>query len=65
MADYSVFQTQTLSDIEFIRSKVLSGDWIHLTGDINNLNDTLSYVPANGKTFFLFSAYLDRDWETE
>lgn len=44
------------SDLEFIRSKVLSGDWVSVRGAIDAVNDTIEYVPASDKTFFLHSA---------
>ncbi len=45
-----------MGDIEFIREKVLSGDWICVTGDINAATNVVSYEPATGKTFFVYSA---------
>ena len=55
MPDFSSFQ-ERLDGLQFIRQKTLDGDWIHLTGAIDALNDDLVYAPANGKTFFLYSA---------
>lgn len=55
MPDFSNFN-QRLSDLEFIRSKVLSGDWITVQGAINASGNEIAYTPATGKTFFLFEA---------
>lgn len=55
MPDFDSFN-ERLSALEFIRQKTLDGDWIHITGTIDVLNDDLVYTPANGKTFFLYSA---------
>lgn len=46
----------TISDLEFIRKKMLAGDWITVTGNINALNNEIAYTPATGKTFFVHSA---------
>lgn len=45
-----------VSDLQFIRQKAIDGDWITVTGAINAVNDTIEYIPANGKTFFLYDA---------
>ncbi len=47
---------EEMGDIEFIRDKSLAGDWISVTGAIDAINDTIEYVPASGKTFFLYEA---------
>ena len=41
---------------EFIERKIQDNDWFQVSGDINALNDTIEFVPANGKTEFLFEA---------
>ena len=55
MPDYNILNLK-LGDIEFIRQKVLDGDWITVTGDINAVNDNITYTPASGKTFFFYDA---------
>ncbi len=45
-----------MSDLSFIREKILSGDWIIVTGPINTATSEIVYQPATGKTFFLYSA---------
>jgi len=45
-----------VGDIEYIEGKVLSGDYFQVSGDINNLNDTIEFVPASGKTAFMIEA---------
>ncbi len=55
MPDYTTFQDK-LSDLEFVRTKALSGNWITVQGAINTLASEIAYIPASGKTFFLHSA---------
>lgn len=55
MPDFDTFNDR-LGDIEFIRSKILLGDVFRVSGDIDALNDTIEFIPANGKTAFLISA---------
>ena len=55
MPDFSLFNGKT-NDLEFIRDKVKSGDWITVQGAIDAVNDTIEYQPATGKTFYLYSA---------
>lgn len=46
----------SISDLEFIRKKILSGDWITVTGAIDAITNEIAYTPATGKTFFLYQA---------
>ena len=55
MPDFTSFQ-QRLSDLEFIRQKILDEDWIIVTGAIDAITNEIAYTPASGKTFFLYSA---------
>jgi len=45
-----------LGDLKYIESKVLSGDYFQVSGDIDALTDTIEYIPANGKTAFIIEA---------
>jgi len=45
-----------MGDLEFIQEKVLAGDYFQVSGDINNLNDTIEFIVPNGKTAFLIEA---------
>lgn len=45
-----------VGDLEFIQGKVTAGDYFQVSGDINALNDTIEFIPANGKTAFLIEA---------
>lgn len=54
MPDFSSFQ-ERLSDLEFLRQKMLSGDLVSVTGNAT-AGEIISYVPATGKTFFHISS---------
>ncbi len=45
-----------MGDLEFIQSKVDSGDYFQVSGDIDNFGDTIEYIVPNGKTAYLISA---------
>ena len=45
-----------ISDLQFIRDKVKDGDWWEVTGAIDTLAAEIAFVPASGKTAFLYSA---------
>jgi len=45
-----------LGDFEFIQSKVLDGDFFQISGDINNLNDTIEFIVPDLRTAFLIEA---------
>jgi len=45
-----------MGDLEYIEGKVLSGDYFQVSGDINNLNDTIEFTVPSGKTAFLIEA---------
>jgi len=47
-----------MSDTEFLSVKEFGGKLITVTGAINAINDTIEYVPANGKTFYLHEAHI-------
>ena len=50
------FGVSITSELEFIRDKILAGDWFEVSGDINAVNDTIEFIPPSGKTAFLFKA---------
>lgn len=43
-------------DLEFIQKKVLAGDYFQVSGDIDNLNDTIEFVVPSGRTAFMIEA---------
>ena len=45
-----------VGDLEYIEGKVIAGDYFQVSGDINALNDTISFIPVTGKTAFLIEA---------
>jgi len=45
-----------MGDLEYIESKVVAGDYFQVSGDIDNLNDTIVYVVPNGQTAFMIEA---------
>lgn len=45
-----------MGDLEFIQTKVLSGDYFQESGDINAVTNTIEFVVPNGKTAFMISA---------
>lgn len=45
-----------MGDFEFIQGKVIAGNYFQVSGDINNLNDTIEYVVPNDKTAFMIKA---------
>lgn len=47
---------EDVGDREYIEGKVLAGDYFETSGNINNINDTIEIVPANGKTAFMIEA---------
>ncbi len=49
-------QSMGMGDLEFIQSKVLSGDYFQVSGDIDAINDTIDFVVPDGKTAFLIEA---------
>lgn len=52
LAQYAVMDTTP----EFIQNKIQSSEWFDVSGDIDDLNDTIEYVPIDGQTAFLFEA---------
>jgi len=55
MPDSTFFQ-KGLSDLEFVRKKIKDGDWWEVTGAIDAVTNKITFVPASGKTAFLFMA---------
>jgi hypothetical protein len=47
-----------LSDTEFLAIKEFDSKLITVTGAIDAVNDTIEYVPATGKTFYLHEAHI-------
>lgn len=45
-----------MGDLEFIQEKVDEGNFFQVSGDINTLNDVISYTPAVGKTAYMIEA---------
>ena len=45
-----------MGDLEYIQDKVLAGDYFQVSGDIDNINDTIEQIIPNGKTAFLIEA---------
>ncbi len=45
-----------MGDLEYIQGKVLSGDYFQVSGDIDDINDTIEFVVPNSKTAFLIEA---------
>ena len=45
-----------MGDLEYIEGKVLSSDYFQVSGDIDNVNDTIEQIIPNGKTAFLIEA---------
>lgn len=45
-----------VGDLEYIQGKVTGGNYFQVSGAINAINDTIEYVPANGKTAFMIEA---------
>lgn len=45
-----------VGDLEFIQEKVIAGDYFQVSGDINNLNDTIEFIVPNGRTAFMIEA---------
>jgi len=44
------------SDLEFIRDKIKDGDWFEVTGPIDALTNKITFIPASGKTAYLYAA---------
>jgi len=51
-----ILEDEDVGDIEYIEGKVTAGDYFQVSGDINTLASTISFVPASGKTAFLIEA---------
>lgn len=49
----------TSSDLEFIERKVKEGNWISVSGAIDNINDVIEYTVPNGKTFYFYEAHVN------
>ena len=49
-------EEEELSDLEYIESKVVAGDFFQVSGNINALNDTIEFIVPNGKTAFILEA---------
>lgn len=45
-----------VGDLEFIEGKVLAGDYFQVSGDIDTLASTISFVVPNGRTAFMIEA---------
>ena len=45
-----------VGDLEYIEGKVIAGDYFQVSGDIDNLNDTIEFIVPNGRTAFLIEA---------
>jgi len=45
-----------MGDLEFIQEKVIAGDYFQVSGDISTINDTIEFIPENGKTAFILEA---------
>ena len=45
-----------MGDLEFIQTKVLSGDYFQVSGDINAINDTIEFIVPSLKTAFMIEA---------
>jgi len=45
-----------VGDFEYIEGKVVAGDYFHVSGDIDAINDTIEFIPASGKTALLIEA---------
>jgi len=56
MSVFPSSKTRILGDFEFIQNKVLDGDYFQISGDINNLNDTIEFIVPDLKTAFLIEA---------
>jgi hypothetical protein len=53
MPDFTSYQSQSISDLEFLRQKQLDGDLIHLiSSEFTGNADQITYTPATGKTFY-------------
>jgi hypothetical protein len=55
-ATYDQIGGDGVGDLEFIRDQIIAGNWITAHGDIDGINEKITIIPANGKTFFLHSA---------
>ncbi len=51
-----IIEDDDVGDIEYIEGKVIAGDYFQVSGDIDTLSDTISYVPASAKTAFMVAA---------
>ncbi len=47
---------EDVGDLEFIQEKVDAGNYFQVSGDINALSDTISFIPASGKTAYMIEA---------
>jgi len=56
MSVFPSSKTRILGDFEFIQNKVLDGDYFQISGDINNLNDTIEFIVPDLRTAFLLDA---------
>ena len=41
---------------EFVQQKIVNSEWFQVDGNIDTLASTIEYVPADGKTAYLFEA---------
>jgi len=56
MSVFPSSKTRILGDFEFIQNKVLDGDYFQISGDINNLNDTIEFIVPDLRTAFMINA---------
>ena len=47
---------EDLGDLQFVQDRIKAVEWFQVSGAIDAINDTIEYVPANGKTAVLFEA---------
>ena len=43
-----------LSDLQFIQDRVDAGEWLEAHGAINAITNTISIIPASGKTLYMY-----------
>lgn len=58
---YGVVETSP----QFIERKIRNSEWFFVTGDINAVTNIIEYVPASGKTAYLFEAKIIISTQTD
>ncbi len=56
---FQVGVDEDVGDAEFLRDKEVAGDLITVSGSSTGTGDAVAFIPATGKTFFIYASAVD------